>query len=402
MRHGKPGCVPFVAADAIAHRIDMGGHPGFAHPRQHQRVGLALLRRQEHAREAALHFRQAAEGIAVVPHALRVERVEKGGTRVGHGQASEPRFYRGAVARKCETHFHIRAAMLESAHAMSARTRTPVPGKRSAPAARGRSSAARVPLDKGAGHTQALSRGLAVLEALAATDGGATLTSLAAQLDLPAPTAHRLLATLEAGGFVRAGPKGEWQVGVRAFRVGSAFLAHRNLVVQAYPHLRELMDRAGETANLAVIESGEAVFVEQVQCRELMRMSAKLGSRAPLHASGVGKAMLAALPERAVAATIGRRDLTVYTPRTLTTFAALASELVATRARGYAVDDEEHAAGLRCVAAAVLDENGQPWAAVSLAGPTTRMTHERLPALGALVRATASDLTSVLGGSAAA
>jgi IclR family acetate operon transcriptional repressor len=270
---------------------------------------------------------------------------------------------------------------------MPARARVPAADKRPPRAAP----------DKGARHTQALSRGLAVLEALAASDSGVTLTALAAQLRLPAPTAHRLLATLEAGGFVSAGPKGEWRIGVRAFRVGSAFLAHRNLVVQAYSHLRELMDRAGETANLAVIESGEAVFVEQVQCRELMRMSAKLGSRAPLHASGVGKAMLAALSERALASTVGR-DLARFTPRTITTLAALTDELAATRRRGYAIDDEEHAAGLRCVAAAVLDENGEPWAAVSLAGPTTRMTHERIPNLGVLVRETARDLTRTLGG----
>ncbi len=254
--------------------------------------------------------------------------------------------------------------------------------------------------DKGAGHTQALSRGLAVLEALAATDGGATLTELAATLHLPAATAHRLLATLEAGGWLRAGVKGEWLVGVGAFRVGSAFLAHRNLVVQAYPHLRELMDRAGETANLAVMESGEAVFVEQVQCRELMRMSAKLGARAPLHASGVGKAMLSAMAPRDVEAALGRRELTRFTPRTFTTLEGLAIELAAARERGYVVDDEEHAAGLRCVAAPVLDENGQPWAAVSLAGPTARMTPERIPAMGALVRATARDLTMTLGGRA--
>ena len=278
---------------------------------------------------------------------------------------------------------------------MPARLRTPVQpasAPRTAPrAARARPTRARATRRR----CRAASR---VLEALAATDGGATLTALAAQLKLPAPTAHRLLATLEASGYVRAGPKGEWQMGVRAFRVGNAFLAHRNLVVQAYPHLRELMDRAGETANLAVIESGEAVFVEQVQCRELMRMSAKLGSRAPLHASGVGKAMLAALSERDVGAALGRRELTRFTARTLITPEALAGELAATRARGYAVDDEEHAAGLRCVAAAVRDENGQPWAAVSLAGPTTRITPERIPPLGTLVSATARDLTLVLGG----
>lgn len=263
-------------------------------------------------------------------------------------------------------------------------------------------AAASADTDKAAGHTQALSRGLAVLEALAATDAGATLTTLAAQLDIPAPTAHRLLATLEAAGFVRAGPKGEWQVGVRAFRTGAAFIAHRNLVVEAYSHLRELMDSGGETTNLAVMENGEAVFVEQVQCRELMRMSVKLGARAPLHASGVGKAMLARLDERTLAATLKRRELPRFTPRTLTSLASLSADLAQARERGYATDDEEHAVGLRCVAAAVLDEHGQPWAAVSLAGPVTRMTPERMPVLGELVRDTARDLTQALGGREAA
>lgn len=274
------------------------------------------------------------------------------------------------------------------------------PRKRNAATAVPR-AASRTAVEKAAGHTQALSRGLAVLEALAASDAGATLTTLAAQLRLPAPTAHRLLATLEAAGFVRAGPKGEWQIGVRAFRTGAAFLAHRDLVVEAYSHLRELMVRGGETANLAVMEGGEAVFVEQVQCRELMRMSVKLGARGPLHASGVGKAMLAALPERELAAVVGKRELPTFTPRTLTTLADLAADLKEARARGYAIDDEEHAAGLRCVAAAVLDEHGQPWAAVSLAGPVTRMSPERIAALGDLVRETARDLTLALGGRAA-
>ncbi len=239
-----------------------------------------------------------------------------------------------------------------------------------------------------------------MLEALAATDGGATLTVLAARLGMPAPTAHRLLATLEASGYVQADDNGTWLVGVRAFRVGAAFLQHRNLVVQAFPFLKSLMERAGETANLAVIESGEAVFVEQVQCRELMRMSVKLGARAPLHASGVGKAMLAAMDDQAIGRAIGRAPLSRHTPQTLTRRDALLAEFAATRLRGYAIDDEEHAEGLRCVAAAVLDEHGEPWAALSLAGPTTRLTRERVAMLGMLVRETAQALTTAVGGRA--
>lgn len=276
------------------------------------------------------------------------------------------------------------------------RTRPPAATRNTAPTRK--VAGARRPVKKAGGHTQALSRGLAVLEALAATDGGATLTVLAARLSMPAPTAHRLLATLEASGYVQADENGTWLVGVRAFRVGAAFLQHRNLVVQAYPFLKSLMERAGETANLAVIEGGEAVFVEQVQCRELMRMSVKLGARAPLHASGVGKAMLAAMDDAAITLALGRQALPRHTARTLTRREELLAELAATRRRGYAIDDEEHAEGLRCVAAVVHDEHGEPWAALSLAGPTTRLARERVAALGTLVRETAQALTIAIGG----
>jgi len=280
---------------------------------------------------------------------------------------------------------------------MSVRSRTPAKVVRRPPARRPASPRMAGNGAKGAGHTQALSRGLALLETLAATDGGATLTVLAEALALPAPTAHRLLATLEQAGFVEAGANGAWRVGVRAFRAGSAFLSHRNLVAQALPRLERLMGEAGETANLAVIEDGEAVFVAQAQCRELMRMSVKLGARGPLHASGVGKAMLAAMTE-AEAAAVAARGLRRLTPQTLTTREALAADLAATRARGYAIDDEEHAPGLRCVAAVILDENGRPWAALSLAGPTSRLTPERVAKLGRLVREAARDATLALGG----
>jgi IclR family acetate operon transcriptional repressor len=255
---------------------------------------------------------------------------------------------------------------------------------------------------RGASHAQALSRGLAVLEFLASTPGGATLTALAAALHLPAPTAHRLLATLEDADYVQAGEDGRYRVGVRAFRVGSAFLEHRNLIAEAIPRLERLMETSGETANLAVIEHGAAVFVAQAPCRELMRMNARLGARAPLHASGVGKAMLAAMPPRDADELVGRGALAIYTDHTLVTRASLAEALARTAERGYAIDDEEHALGLRCVAAAIVDERGRAWAALSIAGPTSRLTRERLPELGERVRAAARDLTTALGGVPAA
>jgi len=108
--------------------------------------------------------------------------------------------------------------------------------------------------------------------------------------------------------------------------------------------------------------------------------------------------MLAAMPPREADELIGRGALAIYTDHTLVTRAALTAALAQAAERGYAIDDEEHALGLRCVAAAIVDEAGRPWAALSIAGPTSRLTRERLPELGERVRAAARDVTAALGG----
>ncbi len=264
-------------------------------------------------------------------------------------------------------------------------------------AASSRASAPRRPRN-GAGHTQALSRGIAVLDAIAATEHGASLSSLAGALALPVPTVHRLLATLAHAGYVESDAQGAWRIGVGTYRAGSAFLAHRNLLARALPALDALMRASGETANLAVIEQGEAVFVAQSPCAELMRMSARLGARVPLHASGVGKAMLAQMTGEEVREALRGAALARFTPQTITSRERLVAELAATRARGYAIDGEEHAPGLTCVASAILDERGRAWAALSLAGPTSRLPAARVAALGAMVRDAARTVTRTLGG----
>jgi IclR family acetate operon transcriptional repressor len=175
-------------------------------------------------------------------------------------------------------------------------------------------------------------------------------------------------------------------------------LSHRNLVAQASPRLDALMRASGETSSLAVVDQGEAIFVAQSPCGELMRMSAKLGTRAPLHASGVGKAMLAGMDTAAAAFALGTRPLAQFTVHTIVTQQRLAADLAETRARGFAIDDEEHALGLRCVAAPIYDESGRCWAALSLAGPTSRFTQSRVDELGALVRSAALEVTRALGG----
>ena len=252
---------------------------------------------------------------------------------------------------------------------------------------------------KGSGEVQSLIRGLTIIERLAEARDGITLTDLAQRVGLAPSTVHRLLKSLEKMRFVRQDSSGgRWHVGVQTFSVGNAFLYHRDFVEVSRPIMRRLMEVSGETANLAVLDDGEAVMLSQVQCGEMMRMLARLGGRAPLHASAVGKALLAALPEDQVAALLDRIGLARLAPNTVATPERLRAVLAEIRQRGYAVDDEEHAIGLRCVAATLHDEHAEPLAAISLSGPKERVTRERIDTLGRLVVDGTAEITAALGG----
>jgi IclR family acetate operon transcriptional repressor len=249
------------------------------------------------------------------------------------------------------------------------------------------------------GQVQVLNRALAILNRLAAADGAMSLTDIAKSSGLAASTAHRILTSLQAERFVRYDPETRgWTVGVQAFVAGSGFLKTRNVAQVARAPMRSLMERSGETVNLAVEDQGAAVYVAQVECREMMRSFARLGARVPMHCSGVGKALLAAIPERELAAFLRKRTLVEATARTLTQASAVRADIEATRQRGYALDDEEHAVGLRCVAAAIYDEQGRAAAAVSLSGPKARIADDRVARLGGLVAETAARITAEIGG----
>ena len=213
-------------------------------------------------------------------------------------------------------------------------------------------------------------RALSLLRALAESGDGMTLSDVAQMVGLPPSTAHRLLTTLQQERFVRFdGTAHVWQVGVEAFIIGNAFVRTRDVVGMARPYLRRLMEEGGETANLYLEQDGEAICMAQVECRQMMRAIARPGGRVQMHCSGAGKAMLGWLPDGELTRIIQKHGLRRVTDRTLDTPRRLRAALEEVRARGYAIDDEEHAVGLRCVAAPVFDEHGLPVAALSLSGP---------------------------------
>ena len=246
---------------------------------------------------------------------------------------------------------------------------------------------------------QSLVRALSLLNRIAeAPDEGVTLTELAQQVGLPSSTAHRLLITLEQERYVRFNNDGRlWSIGVQAFVTGCAFTKNRGLARIARPHLRRLMEETGETVNLAVEDEGEAVYLAQVECSQMMRAFARPGSRVPMHCSAVGKAIFSAASDKALAKILHQRGMPRLTVKTITSTAGLRTALQEARALGYAVDDEEHAVGLRCIAAPVYDETGDVVAAVSVSGPVVRISEERVSQLGQMMIASARAISADMG-----
>jgi len=249
------------------------------------------------------------------------------------------------------------------------------------------------------GHSQSLVRGLNLLERLSTSPGGLALSELAEQADLAPSTTHRLLQALQGQGFVAQDSElGVWKIDVKTFRIGNSFLEARDFVATSRPFLRRLTVSTGETANLGIRDGGTVVFLAQSESSQMMRMITALGSRAPLHASGIGKALMAWLPDDELERILDEQGLNRVTENTLHTPEALRAGLAEIRRQGFACDREEHAIGLHCVAACLHDEHGTPLAAISVSGPVARIPEARLLELGALVRDTASEITTRLGG----
>lgn len=246
---------------------------------------------------------------------------------------------------------------------------------------------------------QSLDRAFGLLNIIAAEAEGVTLGALAQKAGLAPSTTHRLLGALEGQGMVAFDVQaGAWHIGLGAFQIGAAFLHRRDSIAAARAPMRRLMQEAGETVNLAILNKAQVVFVAQIECEEVMRMAVKIGSAGPLHASAVGKAMLAFTPADQTEQLIKAMRFPKLTEKTLRTRAAFEKELQKVRRTGFALDDEEQSLGLRCIAAPVFNEFAEPVCALSISGPTVRVREDRTSTLADLVKAAADRVTEKLGG----
>jgi DNA-binding IclR family transcriptional regulator len=245
-------------------------------------------------------------------------------------------------------------------------------------------------MPKELGTSDTVSKTLRTLLMLTAHDS-LRVTDLARELDVAVSTAHRMLHIMGLHGFV------EQEEGSRRYRLGPAALnvgrrpAGRRLAPTAHPHLARLSAELGETVNLLVLDGSEAVFLDGVESRQLVRVATRTGSRIPAYESAGGKALLAQLPFAAVRS-LYAHGLTRATRFTLPDLDRLDRDLALTRERGYALNLGEHVADIRAIGIAVRGPQGGPVAALTAAGPSSRWERERLVTVLPKLRETAAAI----------
>jgi len=204
------------------------------------------------------------------------------------------------------------------------------------------------------------------------------ISDLAKRLGLAKSTVHRLASTLLEQGMLEQNPAdGKYHLGLALFELGTMVRRKMDFTVEARPFLRTLMEKTGETVHLAILDHDSILYVITHESKQALRMGSKVGTRAPVHSTAVGKVLLAFQPGEEIERIVAR-GLPQSTPGTLVDAKALRRELALVRAQGYAVDDEESEIGLRAIAAPIRNYSGEVVAAISIAGPVHRMTKKAL------------------------
>lgn len=243
--------------------------------------------------------------------------------------------------------------------------------------------------------TPAVVRAIAILELLAESKRGCSISELSHKLSLPKSSVHLIVKTLEEQGYLQKHPQtGHYRLGLKLVSLSKKALDGLSLREEARPFMQSLVKKTGLTAHLGVLEGSEAVIVEKVEAPGLIKLATWVGRRLDAHCTGMGKALLAYLPEEEFDTLIKSRALTRHNQKTIVSSNKLKRELLQIRSQGYAFDDEEDEIGLRCIGAAILDGDKRAVAALSVAGTTAQITDERVQSLAELVKATALSISS--------
>jgi DNA-binding IclR family transcriptional regulator len=241
----------------------------------------------------------------------------------------------------------------------------------------------------------ALERGLLMLEHMAKSRNGVTLSHLTQKLHVPRSTGHALLLTFQRCGYVqRDDETGRYRLGFRLHALAKIALSGIGLRGRASPLLYQLMQNSGLTVHLAILEEGEAILIDRIEPPGAPKLATWVGKSMGLHCTAVGKALIASLPEEELANMIRRQGLMRYNDNTIGSMRRLRMACEEIQQMGYAVDDEEEEIGVRCIAAPVCNSRGEVVAAISISG--TKSQIEDIAIKVARVKETAQALSHYL------
>jgi len=245
---------------------------------------------------------------------------------------------------------------------------------------------------------RALERGLSILEAFGESGETLALSEIARRQNLNVSTAHRLVKTLTGMGWLEFDEgQDKYRLGLKAFRVGFTYLYQSSVEQLARPFLEILAAEAGQTASLGILDESEVVYIGIVRGQQEVGIQSRVGARHPAYCTALGKVLLSRLDDASLRAVLGQ-GTPRRTENTITDPEILGQELLQVRRNGYAVDNEERMRGIYCIAAPILNHEGQCVAAVSISAPIFSVTTENRYRYLQLVMRTARKISEKLGG----
>jgi IclR family KDG regulon transcriptional repressor len=245
-----------------------------------------------------------------------------------------------------------------------------------------------------------VSKVLRVFEALGAAPEGLPLKDVALRTGINKSTAYRFLAHLEFEGYLFRDDAGSYLVGPKLVRLGSGIGYQTSLRKISRPVLQDLWKVTGETVNLGTLDGQDVFYLDVLQSPHPFRMASPIGSWRPLYCTAMGKALAAFLPPEDKEHVLGSLKFEKLTPHTITQPLRLRRELESIRQRGYGLDDEEATLGARCISAPIVADQGKAVAAISVAGPVTRIGRDKIPFLAKAVMTSAKAISALLDASA--
>ena len=242
-----------------------------------------------------------------------------------------------------------------------------------------------------------LEKSLMIIETLAEMDEPAGVSELCKRLDIPKTSVFFILNTLEQRQYILKTEDGKYKLGSRFISIGLSLLNKIDIRSIARPFMQELLKETEYTVHLAVLDRFEAMYVEKVENQAFVKFSTYIGQRQPLHASGVGKALAAYLPETELEKFLNEAGLPAKTENTITSPKEFLAALETIRANGYAIEDEEGEIGIRCIGAPIFGHDGNIAAAISVTALRSELPIQAIPAVGEKVKATAQKISVQLG-----